>query len=181
MVCSACHRLVADLDTDYFTLLGLERTYDVDGAVLRKAYLRVSRETHPDRFDASDADEAMQLNARLNEANRVLKDPVLRAEYLLELSGGQSSAENREVPQEILTYTLMTREEIEEAHAANDAGALARIRDQATARHDGTAAEIGALARRLPGDATLRGQLRDALNAMKYHQRILAALDGTDE
>ena len=115
---------------------------------------------------------SLRTSARLNEAYRVLADPVLRAEYLLEVVGGKSSRDDKTVPQEVLTQALMLREEIEEARAAGNADALATCREQVQRLYDRALEGIGALAAQLPGTDQERQELRSRLNAVK-NQKLL--------
>lgn len=76
--------------TDHFTVLGLEERYALDPDALRSRYLERTRATHPDRAaHQSYAEQAAALrdSSAVNEAFRVLRDPVLRLHYLLQRYG----------------------------------------------------------------------------------------------
>lgn len=178
LFCDSCHTLHSGVGFNHFQVLGLEPTYDLDAAELRRLYLQRSREIHPDHHGetAENAGVSVHSSARLNEAFRVLRDPFSRAEYLLEMHGGKSSAEDKGVPQEILTQTLMLREEIEEARQAGDEAALDAIRQQTRQQHDAAQHEVAEMARRLPGDEEVRTALRQKLNTIKYYQKLLESL-----
>lgn len=174
--CANCSTLVAAEETDYFRLLNVPRQYDLDAQRLRQAYLNLSRAIHPDRF-AGRSDDAARLSLRvssqINRAYEVLSDPLRRAEYLLELSGGRPASEDKNVSPEVLAETLELREEIDVARASGDRAALERIRDRIGARCASRADAIAALARGLPGDETVRNRLRLLLNDVKYDLRML--------
>ena len=77
-------------DKNYFGLFGLPAGFDIDVTDLAARYRKLAREAHPDRFaNGSDAERrlAMQMTTLLNEAFRVLKEPISRARYLLEMNG----------------------------------------------------------------------------------------------
>ena len=77
-------------DIDHFALFGFERKLKIDSAALNAAFLRLSREYHPDRHAVAEPEVravAERNSARVNGARRVLSDPVGRAEYVLELAG----------------------------------------------------------------------------------------------
>ncbi len=180
MVCSSCHTLQQAGQLTYFTLLGLEARFDVDAATLRERYLQLMREIHPDRAGEAPAGvelERQRLSARANEAFKTLSSPVLRAEYLLELSGGQSAAEDKRVPPELLGATLMIREEIEEARAASNSSLLAALARKLTSDRDRIVHTVGELARLLPGDAALRSELRLKLNTLRYYDRMIEQIE----
>ncbi|MCP9464406.1 MAG: Fe-S protein assembly co-chaperone HscB [Nitrospira sp.] len=78
-------------DMDYFTCLGLPRRLTIDPSVLEANYYERSRAFHPDFYlNKSEAEQAISLAnaATLNTAYRTLKDPIQRAEYLLDLEAG---------------------------------------------------------------------------------------------
>lgn len=167
---------------DLFAVLGLPRGFDIDPALLRRRYLALSRDTHPDLArEGAAATEVARRSARLNDAKRVLDNPVLRAEHLLELAGGENSALNKTVPPDVLANTLDLRDELDAARIAADQVAVERIRVAVTQARDGRLAEIAQLARLLPGDAQLRTRLRVELNSLKYQQKILEQIAGVVE
>lgn len=174
--CLACGAIGDFESADHFALLGVPRSFDLRDDELRENYLRLARQAHPDRIAAGRADRAergLALSARLNEAYETLRDPVRRAEYLLAQAGGESPADDRTVPQEVLMETLMLREEIDEARAAKNKAALETLREQARAGFSATLERVAEAARRLPNDPFARRDLRLRLNAIKYYQRML--------
>lgn len=179
--CASCGALFEPGDCDDFALLGLPAHYDLDPALLRQRYLELARLTHPDRLVGADEDQrllALRVSARLNDAYRRLNDPLQRAEYLLQLAGGDSGADDRTVPQEVLAETLLWREEIDEAREAGNTQTLAALRQQIGQRYAALQEQIAALAARLPGDEALRKQLREKLNCVRYYQRMLEQVQG---
>lgn len=72
-------------DTSLFDALGLPRQYSLDRADVMRAWRMASRKVHPDRFAGRPAVQrrmSLQWTATVNEAKRVLTDPLLRAGYL---------------------------------------------------------------------------------------------------
>jgi molecular chaperone HscB len=176
LFCDNCRSLYPAEGLNHFELLGLPPAFDLDPAALRRRYLELSRGVHPDHHPDADASASLRISAQLNEAKRVLADPVLRAEYLLELHGGSSAADDKSVQEGVLAETLMLRDEAAEALAAGDQERLESCRIAARKKRDRTLAEITDLARQLPGDEHIRRQLRAALNSIKYYQRVLAEI-----
>jgi molecular chaperone HscB len=83
---------MSPIQKNYFDLFGLPVDFELDIADLAARYRKLAREAHPDRFaSGSDAERrlAMQVTTLLNEAYRVLRDPVSRARYLLETKGAR--------------------------------------------------------------------------------------------
>src|SRR5205085_8900589 len=100
---------------DHFERLGLPRRFSLDAAALEREYLARSRQLHPDYHQLGSAAEqaaSVELSAALNEAYTTLKDPFLRAEYLLRRAGGPSASELKDVPPEFLEEMLDLRMEI---------------------------------------------------------------------
>ncbi len=176
LFCDACHTLAPADQLSYFEMLGLAPAYDLDAGLLRQRFLQLARAVHPDRFQGADAD-ALQLSlrnsARLNQAFNVLSDSIRRAEYLLEWHGGRSSAQDKRVPQEVLTRSLMLREEFEEATASGNARRPSELKAECLATRDARLARVAELARALPGDEPLRDALRLELNAIRYDAKFL--------
>ncbi|MEK7756340.1 MAG: iron-sulfur cluster co-chaperone HscB C-terminal domain-containing protein, partial [Planctomycetota bacterium] len=120
---------------------------------------------------------ATRLSAELNQAYDVLSDPVRRADYLLEIAGGPSAAEMREVPGDFLADVMMLREEIDQAKTAGDDDALQRHRESIAARRQETLRQIAALAESSADlEEFRRAELRRLLNSMKYYDNLLTEL-----
>ena len=142
-----------DFTRNHFELVRLPQRFRIDAAALERAYRDLQTDVHPDRHAASgDVQKrlALQASARVNEAYRVLRDPVARAEYLLFLRGIHASREtDTKLPVAFLTRQLERREAAEEAAAAHDGRALAALADGVRA----DAAELQvAVAQALEGD-----------------------------
>lgn len=70
---------------DPYVVLGLERRFAVDVDTVETAWRAVSRAVHPDRWAGKSAvfrRMSLQWTASVNEAKRVLSDPLARAWYL---------------------------------------------------------------------------------------------------
>ncbi len=75
---------------NYFALYNLPQQFDVDVAKLNHTYQALAQATHPDKFATASGSQklmAVQKNAQVNDGYQVLKQPLLRAEHLLELRG----------------------------------------------------------------------------------------------
>ena len=78
------------LTQNYFELFSLPQRYVLQRAQLDARYRDMQRSVHPDRYaSASDQERriSMQQTTKINEAYEVLKDPLKRGRYLLELRG----------------------------------------------------------------------------------------------
>ena len=92
-----------------FALFNLPVTFQVDSALLNERYLALQKSLHPDNFSAASAQEqrlAMQKSAEINDALRILKDPIARADSIIALNTGeQENIENRKDTDELTTFT----------------------------------------------------------------------------
>lgn len=114
-------------------MLGLEPRYEISPRELRAAWMRRAAVEHPD------ASGVIDTSARVNDAMRVLSDPILRAQALLELRGMQVS-QTAALPQAFLLEMMELRERADDA--AGDAAALASLREEAAGRRASAIAEI---------------------------------------
>jgi molecular chaperone HscB len=159
-----------DFSRNHFELFDLPVRYRVDAVTLERAYRDLQGAVHPDRHaGAQDAQKrlALQASARVNEAYRTLKDPVARAQYLLQLRGVDTAAEtDNRLPVEFLTRQLERREEAEAAAGNRDDAALARLVDDVRAD---AAALQGEVERLLDGDDldAASSQVREMLFLVK--------------
>lgn len=126
-------------DKNYFELFGVPLRYELDLPGLSARYRELAREAHPDRFaTGTDAERrlAMQITTLLNEAYRVLKDPIARASYLLSLKGGGFPPGTvAAVDPAFLVEQMELREQLEEAHGNGDE-LTAMLRDVRTRLSD---------------------------------------------
>lgn len=178
LVCDQCRTLQATDGTGWFELLGLPVRFDLEPDAIDAAYFRAARLAHPDRSAAAGG-AAVHASAALNQAYETLRSPRLRAEYLLERSGGRSAAEDKSVPPDVLAAAMELREELDAALTAHDAEALRRIAQQARAASERHESSAFSAARRLPGDEGMRAQMRADLNALKYCEKLLEQLEAS--
>ncbi len=109
----------------------MEATYGLDSSALEERHRNLSRALHPDRHAASGAAErrlALGRAIEVNEAFRILKDPVRRAEALL-ARRGVASGEGKEPPASpaLLMEVMERREALAEIRQRKDQAALARV------------------------------------------------------
>lgn len=111
---------------DYFSLLNVPASYEVDATLLRKHYLTLQQQFHPDRF-SGESDQvkrvAVQKSAFINEAYQTLSSQQKRARYLLKRAG-VSIDEQRgtAVDLEFLTEQMEWREQLADLTLDEGAG-----------------------------------------------------------
>lgn len=100
--------------------------FAIDVRGLRKEYLQLQAQAHPDRHQGEDKARAEGASARINEAYKTLQNPLLRAQYLLSLRGidvAEDETAKVEDP-ELLMEVLEMREEIESIRIEEDLAPL---------------------------------------------------------
>jgi len=137
--CKACGKVQPPEPVDYFSFFGLPRKLNIDTSVLEREFYALSRKLHPDIYAGSKSQEqewSLEQSSRLNDAYRILKDPIRRTEYLLKLEGveleGQSKAATEEarktgekkqiVPPDLLEEVFELNMQLEELRATKKLG-----------------------------------------------------------
>ncbi|KJV68816.1 fe-S protein assembly co-chaperone HscB [Candidatus Neoehrlichia lotoris str. RAC413] len=74
------------MSENYFSLLQLNICFSIDLKLLEQNYITIQRAYHPDCFSSqSDKKLALEYISKINKAYQVLKSPLSRAEYILQL------------------------------------------------------------------------------------------------
>jgi molecular chaperone HscB len=125
---------------DYFSFFGLPRRLSIDAADLDQRFRALSRQFHPDYYcNASPAERlaSLERSSYLNDAYRVLKQPLDRAEYLLKVEGLPGVGlhqEANELPAGILEEVFALNEELDELRSARESGTpAAQLRERVAA------------------------------------------------
>jgi len=168
-------------DPNPFQILGVEPVFQVDEQTLQARYLKLSGEHHPDRFtDPAEQAEAAERAAAINEAYHVLLDPEQRANALLDLLGGPSAAQDKSLPQDLLSEMMEIRERQEQAVESGDEQKMNELMLWATRQRDIHLKRIGMLFEMATtGDRVQEEKLeiiRLELNALRYFQRMIEQL-----
>jgi molecular chaperone HscB len=190
--CVSCKAILPpDAADDRFAVLGLARKFEVDLAAAESAYKDLSRQLHPDRFAKADPRArraALGRTVELNDAWRTVKDPIKRAEYLLELAGFGLAGDDRQsesalrktkqvaAPPTFLIEILELREELGEAQRAGDTVKVAFMAEEMRGR---AAEAVKTLAAALEA-----GKFEEAartLVAFRYYQRFLDEVAAHEE
>jgi len=112
------------LTQNHFELFSLPQRYALERAELDARYRDLQRTVHPDRYaSASDQERriSMQQATQINEAYQVLKDPLKRGRYLLELRGcALDDQQNTHQDPEFLMQQMELRESLAEIRQQED-------------------------------------------------------------
>jgi molecular chaperone HscB len=165
---------------DPFATLGLPRSFDVDLPAVEKTHRELSRALHPDKFvnaGASERRAALSKAVEVNEAWRVVRDPIRRAEALLELAGAGVVEERASATDpEFLMEMLEQREALSEAKQAKD---LPRVHEMAKAIEERSRAVERSL-----GQGFARGEaasLVGKLGELRFYRRFLDEVSAIED
>ncbi|HOY70596.1 MAG TPA: Fe-S protein assembly co-chaperone HscB [Methylotenera sp.] len=113
---------------NYFEFFGLAVNFDISLNALATSYRKIQAEAHPDKFvtaSTSEKMQSMQTATFANDAYQTLKQPALRAAYLLSLQGITAISEtNTAMPTDFLMQQMEWRELLEDAIQASNVQAI---------------------------------------------------------
>src|SRR6266852_5627832 len=133
---------------DHFSLFGLPRKLWIEMSALEKRFLELSWKLHPDKFVNASAQEqelSLKNSSEMNDAYRVLRDPVARVEYLLELEGMRKEGEHKQqAPPELLEEVFELNESLDELRDAKASGGnLASLKSRLEAEEKNFQEKLG--------------------------------------
>ena len=109
---------------NYFDFFGLPHKLNLDGKDLESRFYALSKQWHPDRFARASEDQrriSENATATLNDGYRTLREPILRAEYLLKEHGFDiGEQKSSHVPPELLEEVFelnMALEDVESSRS----------------------------------------------------------------
>ncbi len=105
LFCRYCNSIQAPIP-NYFEFFGLHCHLALNLDHLQKQFYSLSRLLHPDRYTRRSEQEkhySLQASSILNDAYRVLRDPIRRSEYVLKEAGFEIGEQrSKDVPPELL-------------------------------------------------------------------------------
>ena len=105
------------LRENYFDILELPESLNVNASDIRKAYYRLSRQHHPDHFSGgseAERNKAILQSELINQAYKVLSDDNLRMKHILDIYGMLAENEQVSLPREFLLEMMELNESFEE-------------------------------------------------------------------
>jgi molecular chaperone HscB len=115
VVCASCQAIVpVHPHASVFARLGLPATFVQNDSDVERAWLQRSRVVHPDRLSQKTPEQrrrGAEQMAAINDAHRVVRRPIPRAEALLQMANVAVPA----AAQDVLMMLMDAREEADEA------------------------------------------------------------------
>jgi len=168
-----------------FETLGVEPRFDLDPQALAKRHRDLSGALHPDRYAGRPAAErrmALDRAITVNEAFRLLRDPVKRAEALLaahDVTAGET-AEPKASP-DLLMEMMEIREQLAEAKASKDLDAVGKLGDRMRAREAAVTKSLADGFAAADGKPETLQTLLPLLGELRYIRRFFEELDAIEE
>ncbi len=179
--CGAVQPFRADLSL--FAVAGLPETYDLDVQALRARVLALQKGLHPDRFAQAEPTvrrHSLEWSTRLNEALAILRDPLRRADYLLQRQGVDALGERVKVADPTLLMTQMIyRERLEDLVAARDMTGMEALRQEADMAGAHLVQRLRGLLAALP--CTEPEAAGSAVRELQFLDKLLGEIDRSAE
>ncbi len=162
---------------DPFATLGIERTFEIDLAAVEKTHRELSRALHPDRHAAGGASErryALSKAVEVNEAWRIVRDPIRRAEALFTLAGVEIGETREPKPSgDFLMDMMDQREALAETRESGDLRAAHRLAAQVEANARRTEGELARGFREYAETGEKLVTLVPRLGELRFYRRFL--------
>ncbi|MGD8570978.1 MAG: Fe-S protein assembly co-chaperone HscB [Gammaproteobacteria bacterium] len=173
----------ADLTQDYFSLFGLQQSYDLDLADLSQRYRNLQNTVHPDKFASASAQErrlSVQQSALINEAYQTLRNPLNRANYMLQLRGIDLSGDTgASMDSEFLMQQMQLREELEQVRSTADATKLLSVAHEIEQAIDAYTTSISELFAK--DEESGLEQISDYVRRMQFLVKLRQEVDALEE
>ena len=187
LFCFSCNALQPfPREMDFFEVLGFPVSFEIKSSELEERYQELSLELHPD-FYGSAPEEEKQLSevasAILNTAYKTLREPTLRAGYLLHLQATKQKLDERSLPEGFLAEMFFLQEELDELLGSGNAVELSAMREDMQNRKKDIEADYAPLFKKheeQPEDSGILQQLQTHLNAERYLRRLLERIPAAD-
>ncbi len=188
LFCRYCNSLQAPIP-DYYAFFGLPRTLSVDTDELQNRFYSMSRLLHPDRFTRRSEQErrySLEASSILNDAYRVLRDPIRRAEYVLKEAGYEIGEQrSKDVPPELLEEVFELNMALDELRMGDD-GVLPQLDEMRRRFLEMLAAIDAALETKFQshdarpddgGKAEVLEEIKSALHRRRYIRNLVNEVD----
>lgn len=116
---------------NYFEIMGLPTSFDVDEDLLRKAFYENSKKYHPDFHTMASEEErerVLEMSTLNNKAFNTLKEFDSRLKYILELSGVIEEGEKYELAPDFLMEMMDFNEELMDLQMGGEVSNYEKLR-----------------------------------------------------
>jgi molecular chaperone HscB len=170
---------------DPFETLGVEPRFDLDLGHLERRHRDLSRALHPDRYAGAPAAErrlALSKAIAVNEAWRILRDPIRRAEALMRRSGVEVGELAEPKPSAVLLMEMMeTREALADAAREKNLTEVARLAEMMKKRQQDTLVAVAAGFLDASGQPDSLRTILPLVGNLRYFRRFLDEVSAIEE
>lgn len=169
---------------NYFQLFDLESQFVIDLAQLSTIYQTLQKAAHPDKFAHASSQEqlvAAKKSTLINDAYQTLKNPLMRAQYMLELRGVELPSEQASFGDvEFLMRQMELREMLADIAQSSDIDAAIFEASQVLdSEFDKLFVQLQAqIEENTPTANNLAGEI---LRKLKFYQKLHIELDRIEE
>jgi molecular chaperone HscB len=161
---------------DAFDVLALAPAFELDPNELEQRYRDLQKQLHPDKFVQASASEKRTSLSRavdVNQAYRVLRDDLRRAEVLLARLEGELAGSATTDPS-LLMEVMELREALAEAKTERDVAAVKALHSDVVCREQEAIAALKQAFRVLEQgpDGSARAEAHRALSKLRYYRRF---------
>jgi molecular chaperone HscB len=172
---------------DAFDVLGLAPSLELDIGVLEQRYRDLQRQLHPDKFAQASSSErrsALTRAVSVNDAYRLLKDELKRAELIFaRLRGEPGDSEEDTADPELLMEVMELREELAAVRKRADLARASELRGDVRKRQEAALVTLK-LAFSTPEAARtllLQQKAGHALSRLRYYRRFQDEVDALED
>lgn len=169
---------------DPFETLGIPPRFELDLAAVEQRHRELSKALHPDRYAGRPSSErrlSLGKAIEVNEAMRLVRDPIKRAEALIRRAGVTLTETSEPVTsQELLMDMMDAREELGKARATRDLASVRGIGAAMRARAEATMRALGEQLDSADGSADRLREALPRLGELRYVRRFLDEVDAIE-
>lgn len=167
---------------NYFELFGLEPSFLIDQSQLASKLRALLNAAHPDRFASSGAQQqrlAMQKSTQINDAFATLKNPIRRAQYLLETEKNIDASKEVTVSDPVfLMQQLELREQLEVIIDQKSASDLMKFSDNISAMAKTQESEVANL---FAQDDWQVKNILSAIHKLQFLHKTLSDIEAAED
>ncbi len=173
------------MEPNPFETLGLARSFDVDVTAVEKTHRDLSRALHPDKYASAGASErkaALSKAIEVNEAFRVVRDPIRRAEALFRIAGVAVGESNEpKASADFLMDVMEQREALSDARDAKNLSAVQKLGASIEARAKATEAALAGGFRAGDDGREALTKLVPKLGELRFYRRFLDEVSAIED
>lgn len=169
---------------NYFSLFGIEEHFNVNLSQLSITFQTLQKTAHPDNFAHASSQEqllAVQKSAEINDAYQTLKQPLKRAEYMLNLRAVDMPSEQASFQDTMFLMRQMElREMLEDVkHASDIDAAIFSANEELDVEYDTLSSKMQQQLNENSAESNVAAS--ENLRKLKFYQKLHIELDRLED